>query len=317
LAPLVFALSIVIVSYFTASYWPGIILSPIGIIISVYYFAEPYRSFSGASLYSALIKLCIFATLSFVIGYVTKNFRELERTRMEAEQEKLRANILRAVSHDIRTPLTSIVGASQAMLSEEITLTDESKKIMLRDMQEDAQWMIQMTENFLMATRMGAASPKPKHAEILEDMIGDVARKFRKIYPGVNLTVSIPPEIIFVTFDVILIKHVLMNMLENAVIHGNATHNRLTVDVLDTEVMFTLVNNGKPVDLALISSLLANDVTKYVEKGETGEKRSIGIGLTVCYSIIKAHGGELFVENIPETGACFRFTLPRGEEPVE
>lgn len=156
-----------------------------------------------------------------------------------------------------------------------------------------------------------------KQDEMLEEVLGEVALKFRKHSPDVKLSVSAPDELMFVPMDAVLVEQVLMNFLNNAVIHGVTTsHICMKAEIVDKYAVISVTDNGAgiaPGDLEYIF----DGTHKFSNSSSPDKSRSLGIGLSVCKTIIEAHGGEISASNAPEGGACFSFTLPLGGDRVE
>ena len=140
--------------------------------------------------------------------------------KKESEMEKMRANLLRAVSHDFRTPLTTIYGASSALIESGSEFTDEQKEKMLRGIQQDSQWLYRMVENLLSVTRLDGDINLIKTPIALDELIDSVLIKFAKRYPDQEVEVDLPDELVIIPMDAILIEQVIINILENAVQHA-------------------------------------------------------------------------------------------------
>jgi two-component system sensor histidine kinase KdpD len=188
---------------------------------------------------------------------------------------------------------------------------------LLQEVKDDALWLIRMVENLLSITRMGGEASIHKQPEALEELIGSTVHKFRKNYPAAPLHVSVPEELVFIPVDVILIEQVLMNLLENAANHGkNLTRIDLTVTVEKQKALFSVENDGsRSIDPFILPHLFDGDGPSADETGKTGSRRNMGIGLSVCNSIVKAHGGDISAENMAYGGVRFPFSLPLEEMP--
>ena len=228
----VFVLAVLLTSRFTNGYLFGTLAAFLSVIGINYIFTFPYWEFNftmtGYPL-TFFVMLCV----SLVTCTMTTKIKQQEQFRMESEREKMRANLLRSVSHDIRTPLTSIIGSTSAIL-ETPDLSLEQQHQLLEDVRDDAQWLVRVVENLLSITRMGEDTRITKQPEAAEEVLGEVARKFRKHYPDVKISVAVPDELLIVPMDAILIEQVMTNLLENAVRHGkNTTHIALSVPPAD------------------------------------------------------------------------------------
>ena len=221
---------------------------------------------------------------------------------------------MRAVSHDIRTPLTSIVGATSLLLENDKELSSEQKLKFVGDIRSEAQWLIRIVENLLSVTRIGDGSDSAridKVEEVIEEIIGSAVLKFKKRFPEIEVLVSLPEELILVPMDGILIEQVLVNLLENAVLHGKTTSKiRIHVKEDEERILVFVEDNGQGIRDGLIPQIFSGNMQ--TEEGKVSDaKRNMGIGLSVCKTIIKAHKGNMKAENIENSGARFTFWLPR------
>ena len=199
-----------------------------------------------------------------------------------------------------------------ALLEDEGTLSTEQRRSLLRDVNEDAQWLIRMVENILSITRIHGDRQLAAEQEAAEEIAGAAARKFTKRFPNTELSVAIPEEVLLVPMDATLIQQVLLNLMENAAIHGGAAHIRLSVERKGDRACFTVRDDGCGIPPERLASLF--DGTLAGQRGGVDGKKNMGIGLSVCRSIVKAHGGTMDVQNNDGGGACFRFYLPLKEE---
>ena len=234
--------------------------------------------------------------------------------QIEAERERLRANLLRAVGHDLRTPLTSIIGSAEAILSPGNCLSDEENRTLLRNVCSEAEWMIRMVENLLSITRVGGASYHLKKSpEMPEEVVGEVMEKFQKHFPNTTVEVEVPDVLLEVPMDAMLIEQVLYNLMENAVIHGMAEKIRIRVDAGKHWVRFSVSDNGAGIPQEKLEHL-CGDYMELADTSSGDKKHNMGIGLIVCRDIIKVHGGNFEGRNQLEGGTEFWFTLPLKEE---
>ncbi|MDR2175371.1 MAG: PAS domain-containing sensor histidine kinase [Synergistaceae bacterium] len=308
--PLVFVLTVLVVSRLTEGYFYGIFTSIAAVFGVNYVFTYPYFAFDFTIAGYPLMFLSMLA-VSLITSALTTQIKQQEKLRIETEKEKLRANLLRAISHDLRTPLTSIAGSTSILLEDENRLSGEQKRLLLQEVRDDALWLIHLMENLLSITRIGGEARIRKHLELLEELTGAAVHKFRKNCPAVHLRVTAPDEPIFVPMDIVLIEQVLVNLLENAVIHGKTlTHIDLSIALEDGMAVFSVENDGEWIDARVLPHIFDGYGVRADEKRGAGERRNMGIGLSVCRSIVKAHGGDIYAENTPPRGVRFRFSLP-------
>ena len=231
--------------------------------------------------------------------------------QLESARETIRGNILRAVSHDLRTPLTSISGAASVLLSS--PEVSPQNVAMLRDIKNDADSLIIMVENLLSITRIQDGNiPLKKHEEMLEEVAGDAILTTRRRFPECHVELDMSEDILFFPMEPMLVKQVMVNLLENAIRHsGDTQHITLRLFRQDDWAVVEVRDRGKGLSPDICQAVQAG---KQLEKKLSGDKsRGMGIGLSVCQSIIKAHGGFFVAGNNPEGGAVFRFGLPMEE----
>ena len=304
LIPAVMVFSVFLISVFTDGYVYGILASVVSVIIVNFAFTFPYFKIDfliPENITSAIIMIAI--------AFITCGFT----SKIKHQMEKMRANLLRAVSHDFRTPLTTIYGASSALIESGSEFTDEQKEKMLRGIQQDSQWLYRMVENLLSVTRLDGDINLIKTPIALDELIDSVLIKFAKRYPDQEVEVDLPDELVIIPMDAILIEQVIINILENAVQHAEGMKNlALNVKCDGDRVVFEVQDDGDgiPEDRLkhLFDGSLLGDSSDEVS-ADCRPRRNAGIGLSVCATIIKAHGGDISAYNSAEGGAVFRFTL--------
>ena len=250
--------------------------------------------------------------VSLIISAATTQIKQQEAIRTRAEQEVLRANLLRAVSHDIRTPLTSIVGASSTLLEHGVQLSEEDCRQLLGDINEDAHWLVRVVENLLSITRISGQAEISKEEELIEDVLAESVQKFRKNH-NITIDVQVPQDILLIPMDAILVEQVLLNLMENSVRHGAATHISMIVERHKASALVRIQDNGCGISPEKLEHLF-DGTHDNIGSNDGDSKRNMGIGLSVCRSIIRAHGGELSGRNFESGGAEFVFTLPLEEQ---
>ena len=308
MTPMIFVLGVFLVSFKTRGYFWGIAASLTSVLAVNWAFTYPYWAFdliSPECISSAVVMLIV----STMTGALTTRLKQQEKLKAEAEAERMRGNLLRAVSHDLRTPLTSICGSCSAIMENYDQISKERQLKLLGDVHADAQWLTRMVENLLSVTRVDGESVRlSKNSTVLEELIDAVLVKFRKHYPNQQVQVQIPQEFISIPMDPMLIEQVLMNLLENAVFHAKGMKNLwLRVEKQDGKVVFCVEDDGCGIAKERLQNLFAGNLggEHFVETGRS----NMGIGLSVCRTIIKAHGSDLHVENRPGGGSRFSFRL--------
>ena len=313
----VFVFAVFLISLFTDGYVYGIAATFIGVFSVNYAFTYPYFDvdFSvPANIFSAVVMLII----SLLTSAFTTKLKKWQALKAEGEKERMRANLLRAVSHDLRTPLTTIYGSSSSILDNYDRLSDTQKVRMIGGIKEDSEWLIRMVENLLSITRIDSGRVKlVKTPTVLWELIDSVILKFKKRYPSQAVELNIPDELVVIPMDAILIEQVIINMLENAVHHaGSFTKLSLSVSARNGEAVFEISDDGRGIERERLETVFTGYNDRYDETADT-QKRNAGIGLSVCATIIRAHGGRISAENAKDGGAVFRFTLATEEDTGE
>lgn len=237
---------------------------------------------------------------------------------IETEKEKTRSNLLRAVSHDLRTPLTSMIGASTILMEEKESLTDQEKDTLICHMKEDSLWLLHMVENLLSVTRIRDGSTAViKTPEPLEEVVSEAVLRIKKLYPNAAITVKVPEEFLMVPMDATLIEQVILNLIENSIKYsGSKKPVELFVTKEDTEITFLVMDSGVGLNEDEIETIF--DGYSMNSKRSADTAKGIGIGLSICKTIINAHGGVITAQNRETGGALFTFTLPlEGENQNE
>lgn len=310
-ATLIFVMSVLIISRLTNGYLYGIVASVAAVFGVNYAFTYPYFTLNF-TMTDYPITFILMLAVSIITCTLTTQIKQQEIIRIESEKEKTRANLLRAISHDLRTPLTSIIGAVTLILESEQPVTPEKQSELLADAKQDAEWLIRMVDNLLSITRIGDEVGKiKKECEAVEEVIGEAAGKFKKHYPNISIPIVIPAELLMVPMDAMLIEQVISNLLFNSVLHGLCTTViRLSVRQCGECATFTVEDNGVGLPDDILVQINEGSIKQADKREVVDNNRSMGIGLSVCLTIVRAHGGIMRAENVPDGGALIGFSLP-------
>ena len=307
--PMIFVLGVFLISWITRGYFWGIAASLVSVLAVNYAFTYPYYAFDliNPECLSAAVVMLIVSVMTCTL---TTKLKQQEKMKAEAEKERMRATLLRAVSHDLRTPLTSIYGACSALRDDLERIPKERQEKLLEEIAGDAQWLVRMVENLLSVTRMDGGNVRIFTVTTAVDELLDSALvKFQKRYPQQKVLLDLPQEPVLISIDCMLLEQVIINLLENAVQHARGlTQILLRVRLQEKMVVFEVVDDGCGIPADRLPQLFAG----YFAPGEQpvdGGKRNAGIGLSLCATIIHAHGGSIDAENNPSGGATFRFSL--------
>ena len=312
--PMVFMLAVLLTARITDGYIYSLAASVVSVFGVNYAFTYPYFEFNFTITGYPFTFFTMF-TVSVVVGMLTDQVKRQSRIEAEAEAEKMKANLLRSVSHDLRTPLTTIIGSTSAVLENYDKFSDDVKRDLIGQVREDAQWLMRLVENILSITRMknGPVQIK-KSPEAAEEIAAEAVSKFRARFPETHVSVSVPPELVMVPMDAVLVEQVLINLMENAVLHGrHVTLIELSVCCEGSDAVFSVADDGCGIDPRILPRLF-EEMFPHAQELRGDVRRNMGIGLSVCMSIVRAHGGRMTAENRKEGGARVSFALPLEEE---
>ena len=312
---MIFLLDVFLTAMLTDGFFFSLTIAVFAVLSVDYIFTPPFWEVSF-TLAGFPLTFLVMMTICVATGIVTSRAKKVSEMEREAEREKIHSNLLRAVSHDIRTPLTGIVGATNVLLEQDDTLTPQQRRELLKNANEEAQWLIHIVENLLSITRIGAGEDAQvtKTPEAAEEVIEGAVGKFRRRYPQIDVEVRLPEEFFLVPMDPLLIQQVMTNLLENAAVHGvTTTRVAVSLEKRGKWARFTVCDNGRGIPEGRLHNLF--DGTQSAQQGDS--TRSMGIGLSVCKTVVAAHRGKIKGENIKGSGARFTVDLPLEEDEHE
>lgn len=313
LIPMIFVLGIFLISLKTNGYVIGIVSSVVSVFAVNYAFTFPYYAFDLISP-ECVVSVIVMLIIAIMTSTLTTQIKVHQKAYAESEKEKMRANLLRGISHDLRTPLTSICGSTSAIIENYDMLDKEQQIKLLSEIREDSKWLNRMVENLLSVTRINSEKVRViKTPTVLEELIDAVILKFHKHCPDQNVKVTIPDDFISIPMDALLIEQVIINILENAVFHAKGmTEIHLNVTTKDNLAIFEISDNGCGIPKDRLEHLFSGYLER-MDVSADSSRNNMGIGLSVCASIIKAHGSVISAENLKNGGALFRFALEMEE----
>ena len=232
---------------------------------------------------------------------------------VKARNEQLRANLLRSISHDLRTPLTSISGNADMLLSDGPKLSEEAKRKIYQTMYDDSIWLINLVENILSVTRIENGTMElHKQDEVLDDIVQTAIHHMSRHSNGHRITYQEPSEMMLVPVDAKLIVQVLVNLIDNAIKYTPEGAS-ITISAVKKarHVEVSVADTGAGIPDEAKERIFKMFYT--AEKNVSDTRRGMGIGLSLCQSIVKAHGGTLTVHDNTPHGTIFTFTLPLKE----
>lgn len=319
---IIYVLAVMMVARYTAGYVPGIIASMFGVVFVNYVFTYPYMTLNftidgyPVTFVGMMLVSGITSTLTTKFKNQNRILNEREKLLMEAEKETMRANLLRAVSHDLRTPLTGMIGLANTYLENETSMTVQEKCELVFSIREDANWLLNMVENLLAVTRIRVGDARVNTSpEPLEEVVSEAVLRFRKRMPDARVSIRVPEELLMVPMDPMLIEQVIINLLENAVYHSASTEPiDLYVEVEEGQARFHIRDYGKGIDPKRLEQIFDGGGMEPNASGDS--HKGMGIGLTICKTIITAHHGTITAQN-REQGAEIVFTLPLSDYEEE
>lgn len=309
--PMIYVLGVFLISVLTDGYLWGIIASGFSVFIINYYFIRPYEEWIKLDSEAVILAVIVFI-VAIITCTMTTKLKAERKIKAEAETERMRANLMRAAGHDLRTPLTAINASASAILENHDSMTVEQRLHLVRDIQQESDGLVRMVENILTVTRINNEDVRiTKSPTVLEELIDSVIIKFQKRFPDVSLNVDIPDEFISIPMDVILIEQVLINFLENAADHAvGMTELTLRVTLDEEAAVFEVSDNGCGIQKDRLDSIFKGYLSS-IAATQNNERRNMGIGLSVCAAIIRVHDSEIYAHNNQSGGMTFGFTLER------
>mgnify|MGYP000399013472 FL=1 len=312
----VYILGVLIISIITSSWMYSFLASVISVLAFNFLFTVP-RFTLRAYDPSYPVTFGIMFLVALITGSLASRMKEYAResaqASMQIEKEQLRADLLRSISHDLRTPLTSISGNASNLLSNENEFSQETRMQIYGDIYDDSMWLIKLVENLLSVTRIEDGRMDLRmSAELMDEVIAEAMRHTDRNRAGRKIEVSSDEEFILGKMDARLIVQVVINLVDNAVKYTpEGAQIRIHTGKKDGMVVVSVSDTG--------SGIPDEQKSKVFEMFYTGTnraadgRRSLGLGLGLCRSIIRAHGGEIWVSDNKPQGAVFTFTLPAEE----
>ena len=244
-----------------------------------------------------------------------KNAREKEEAAILARNEQLRANLLRAISHDLRTPLTSISGNADNLLANYQKMDDATRKRTFTDIYDDSMWLINLVENLLAITRIeGGQVHLTQTVELMDEVVSEALRHINRKSKEHIIHVSSSEELILASIDAKLIVQVIINLLDNAIKYtppGSVIEIHTEKNKASHQVVVSVSDDGPGIpddQKPHIFDMFYSGANKIADS-----RRSLGLGLSLCKSIVTAHGGTIWITDHDPKGTVFTFTLPAGE----
>ncbi len=244
------------------------------------------------------------------------NARQKEEAAVLAKNEQLRANLLRSISHDLRTPLTSISGNAENLLNNRQTMDAATQNATLTDIYDDAIWLNQLVENLLAITKIGEGRTQLNlSTELVEDVITESLRHIRRRGENHIIETELPDELLLAQMDARLISQVIINLVDNAIKYTpNGSKIKISAQKQGDSIAVSVADNGPGIPDSQKEKIF--DMFYTGETKVADSRRSMGLGLALCKSIVTIHGGEIMLTDNRPNGCSFTFTLPASEVPI-
>lgn len=229
--------------------------------------------------------------------------------KQETVQERYRGNLLRAISHDLRTPLSGIMGTAEMLM--DMSEKEDPRYELAQGILKDTQWLHSLVENILSLTRIQEGPIQiHKEYEAAEEIVGGAVARISGVAPEYEISVKVPEDVLMVPMDGKLIMQVLINLLDNAVKHCQPEEEiSVTVEKVLGDAVFKVSDSGEGIAAEDLPNLFQTFYTSQIKSADS--KKGIGLGLSICESIVTAHGGTMGAQNRADgPGAEFMFTLP-------
>jgi two-component system sensor histidine kinase KdpD len=282
--------------------------------IAVIAIAVKRRSFNDMLAFNLAVSICEESEQA-----IQRNLNLQRQTKIEAQvkQEKLRSDLLRGISHDLRTPLTAIYGNADVLLQAEYSLTSDQRQELYRSINHDAAWLIDLVENLLAMTKVDSGELQAKKSpELLADIFeAALSHSVSKTAERKIQTNLVDPSLLVAT-DGQLIVQVLVNLLNNAMKYTPPTA-KIYLNAIQLNQQFakiTVYNNGPHLENRQLKQIFT---LFYSQSNAYSGRKGLGIGLALCQAIITICGGEIGAENVQPQGVKFWFTLPLWRERNE
>ncbi len=246
--------------------------------------------------------------IAFAIEKYELNEKQRQAT-MESEKERLRANLLRAISHDLRTPLTSISGNASVLLTNEKQIGTDAKRKLYQDIYDDSMWLINLVENLLSVTRIDNGTMNiSMQAELIDEIIAEAMKHISRRASEHKISVDVTDDMMMVRADARLIVQVIINIVDNAIQYTPAgSEIRISAFRKDGMAAVEIADSGDGIDDESKKKIF--DMFYTANNGRGDSRRGLGLGLSLCKSIVAAHGGDIYVKDNRPKGSIFGFPL--------
>lgn len=313
---MVYVLGVIVCAMLTSGRRYCFLSTVLSVLGCNYFLVEPRFSFAVSSLdyLGTLVALFVVALLaSQLVTLMRQSARESMEASLVAQDARLRSDLLRAVSHDLRTPLTSISGSADMLLDPCAELTDGERERLVKGIYDDSVWLNNVIENLLAATRIEHGAVKLKlSCELVSDVIEEALSHVSRDVSHHTVVVDPSDELLLANMDGRVIVQVLVNLINNAIYH---TQEGSTITISSWRegdwCIIRVADDGPGIPDEEKARVFEEFYTSSASHADA--RRGIGLGLSLCRTIIEAHGGTIRVEDVDPHGSAFVFTLEARE----
>jgi two-component system sensor histidine kinase KdpD len=296
---------------------PAIAASVLSVAAFDFLFVPPRGRFSVDDVQYLLtfaIMLAVALVISRLVASVRQRAAAQSALEIEAETERIRSALLASISHDLRTPLAIMAGASSSLAERGERLGEDERRALARSVFQQAREMSEHVAKVLQMTRLeSGAIIVDRDWAALSEIVGSALRRLSERMAAHRLIMELPDDLPLVRVDATLIEQALGNLLENCAKHTPAgTVVRVRAQLRTADILVTVEDYAG----GLSDPELERVFAKFHRGSVEGSGTDIGLGLAICRSIVRLHGGQAWAERVPAGGTAFRFTLPLEATPA-
>lgn len=291
---------------------PAILAALLSTLAFDFFFIPPFLSFNVSDIqyfFTLMVMLVISQTISHLTIRVQRHVEAIRNAKIKAETEQLRNIFLTSISHDMRTPLTIIMGSASTLLQPEKISMDVHKEL-ARNIYEESKRLNNIVVNVLQIIRLESGAIKlSKRLHSIEDILNNVLERLAEELHGHSVKLHIAKYMPLIPLDHILIEQVIINLIENAIKYSKVnTPIEISARTINKNVLIKIADKGKGIEPHDLENIF-NKFYRANTKSDT-DNEGFGLGLAICKHIVQAHGGKIWAENDRNGGAIFYFTLP-------
>ena len=259
--------------------------------------------------------------LNSIASIISQNIEKIDlidkqnQAELKIREQKLRNNLLGAISHDLRTPLATIIGSSDTLIENASKLSEEDKQLLLNNIKDDSSWLMNSVENILSFMRVEEGFHLQTQIESVEELFGDVLSR-SIAHSETRIELELPEQPIYYPMDIQLMEKVLLNLVDNALKYSSKDSKiKIKAFVQQDELIFEVSDQGQGIPDSEKKNIFERFYT--FKSDAPLNRRGLGLGLAICKSIVEAHHGIILAKDNHPTGTIIRCIFPYQGEPHE